>query len=221
MTRRDQPHDDSRDIALQHFNSVFRHRYRLPGLTAEWVADGEGVDDLWAEIPQIREGGVRDASCAVLARIALSITPRYAIGLLDGSGVAHVLEPKVGAEDAYRSRHLLMVNPLGGIDNWEDVARWVRRFAGEQARRMDLAGLASEERPDFDAIDRMLRSEQRPRATVLPPDEAFSAALAAEVSFIYDVPVETLRAWKQTYRRGLAARRPGRPRKPLRNAAGR
>ena len=46
---------------------------------------------------------------------------------------------------------------------------------------------------------------------MLPPDEAFSAARAAEVSYIYGVPVETLRAWKQRHRDELAAKKPGAP----------
>jgi transposase-like protein len=48
---------------------------------------------------------------------------------------------------------------------------------------------------------------------VLPPDEGFSAERAAEVSYIYGVPVETLRAWRIRHRSPLGAKRPGAPRK--------
>jgi len=109
---------------------------------------------------------------------------------------------------------VLVVNPLGGHDNWTEVAHWVRRIGGEKARRTLLAGLASEERPDYEEIDRLLRSKpEHMPAIALPPDEAFSAAHAAEVAFIYDIPVDTLRAWKQRYRRELALGKPGAPRR--------
>jgi transposase-like protein len=51
------------------------------------------------------------------------------------------------------------------------------------------------------------------RAIVLPPDEGFSVERAAEVSYIYDVPVETLRAWKRRYRSKLGSGKRGAPRK--------
>jgi hypothetical protein len=213
VTRRAQPHGDDRSAALAHFNDTFRHRYSLPALTAESLSESEALDEPWADIPQIRANGVLDASCAVLARIALSVTPRYAIGFLDGADQAHVQSPMTGDDAAYRSHHVLMINPLGGVDNWKDVARWVHQIGGEKARRVELAGRASEERPDHEANARLLRSKpDEMRAIVLPPDEAFSVALAAEVSFIYDVPVDTLRAWKLRYRRELASGKPGAPR---------
>ena len=109
---------------------------------------------------------------------------------------------------------MLLVNPLGGRDNWTSISRWVRRYAGEQARRALLAGLASEDRPDEAANLKLLRdaAATHGRAIVLPPDEAFSSGRAAEVSYIYGVPVETLRSWKQRYRAELAAKKPGRRR---------
>jgi hypothetical protein len=213
VNRSTPPHRDDRATALRHFNAAFRHRYALPALTAAWLETVDGLTERWADIAAIRADGVRDASCALLARVALSITPRYAIGFLDGNDRAHVQAPTTGDAGAFRSHHVLLVNPLGGYDNWAEVARWVRQSGGERARRMLLAGLASEQRPDYEEIDRRLRSEPEPRpAIVLPPDEAFSAALAAEVSFIYDLPIETLRAWKQRYRAERAAKRSGRPR---------
>jgi hypothetical protein len=107
------------------------------------------------------------------------------------------------------------VNPLGGRDNWRGVAKWVRKSGGDKARRMLLAGLASEERPDETANRELLRraASEHGRAIVLPPDEGFSAARAAEVSFIYGVSAETLRAWKRRYRSELSGGKPGAPRK--------
>ena len=93
MTRPNQPHPDDRAIALEHFNDGFRHRYGLPALTALSVAAVDGLDERWADIPTIRADGVRDASCAILARIALSIAPRYAIGFLDVDDRVHVQAP--------------------------------------------------------------------------------------------------------------------------------
>ncbi|HEY5436356.1 MAG TPA: hypothetical protein VIK13_14065, partial [Candidatus Limnocylindrales bacterium] len=75
--------------------------------------------------------------------------------------------------------------------------------------------LASEPRPDQAANLALLRRAARAhdRAIVLPPDEGFSAERAAEVSYIYCVPVETLRAWKRLYRSKLGSGKPGAPRK--------
>lgn len=157
----------------------------------------------------------RKAFSGATARIVLSIVPRYAVGFLDDTGKAVTFSPDERNDDAYRSHHVLLVNPLGGPDNWASVAHWVRRLGGDQARRAELAGLASEERPDQAANLRLLweAASEHGRAVVLPPDEGFSATRAAEVSYIYDVPVETLRAWKQRHRSGLAAKKPGAPRK--------
>jgi hypothetical protein len=206
------PHDDSRESALSHYNERFRHRYRLPALTEQSLVDVPGLDEAWRDIPLIRRDGVVDASCAILARVTLSILPRYAIGFLDARGVVHVESPHRQNDDAYRNHHVMLVNPLGGYDNWADVTKWMRQHASEGARRTALAGLASEERPDYEAIDRMLRSAPDGRARVLPPDEGFSAVRAAEVAFIYRVTPQTLRSWKSRYRNELAARRVGRPR---------
>ena len=84
-----------------------------------------------------------------------------------------------------------------------------------RAGRTLLAGLASEDRPDaaanLDLLTRAVAAHER--AIALPPDEAFSAERAAEVSYIYGVPVDTLRTWKQRHRSDLAAKKPGAPRK--------
>ncbi len=79
---------------------------------------------------------------------------------------------------------MLLVNPLGGVDNWVSMSRWFRRYAGTNARRTQLAGLASEERPDEAANLKLLwdAAATHRRAIALPPDEAFSAERAAEVS---------------------------------------
>lgn len=206
------PHDDVLEIALPHYNGAFRRRYRLPALQLEWL---KGVDDLataWNDgLSEAEASGLIDASCATLSRIALRITPRFAIGFLDGDGRVHVQFPQVGDDSAYRSHNVVLVNPIGGDDNWSQVTRWVRQQSKKQ-RSASLAGLASERRPDYQEIDRMLRGHGDERAHALPPDEAFSASLAAEVQFIFEVPIETLRDWKHTLRRDRAAGKPGRPR---------
>jgi hypothetical protein len=162
-------------------------------------------------VPLARAGGVPDASCAVLARIALRLAPRFAIAFVDASGRIHAQAPMEGDKSAFLSHHALLVNPLGGRDNWDEISGWFRTFASEQARRIELSGLASEARPDYEAIDADLR-EAGERAIVLPPNEGFSNERAAEVSFIYDIPPETLRTWAQRHRRELRSSRPGRPR---------
>jgi hypothetical protein len=143
----------------------------------------------------------------------LSIVPQYAIGLITADGSIHLLGPDEGDENSYRHGHVLLVNPLGGRDNWTAMSRWFRRYAGVNARRAQLAGLASEERPDEEENRRLLweAAATHGRAIVLPPDEGFSAARAAEVSYIYGVPGETLRSWKKRHRSGLATGRPGAP----------
>jgi hypothetical protein len=206
-------HSDDIDQAIEHFNASFRHEYRLPSTTSALLREAAGFEEAWSDIPVVRAAGVADASCAVIARRVLSIVPRYAIGLLTADGCVHVLAPDEGDDDSYGYGHVLLVNPLGGRDNWISMSRWFRRYAGKNARRAQLAGLASEERPDKAANLKLLldAAATHGRAIVLPPDEAFSSERAAEVSFIYDVPVDTLRAWKQRHRSGLAARRPGAP----------
>jgi hypothetical protein len=199
-------------LAIEHFNTSFRHRYRLPSTTSAQLRDAVGFSAAWSDIAAIRAGGVADASCAVIARGVLSVVPRYAIGLITADGSVHVLGPEGGDENAYGD-HVLLVNPLGGLDNWVSMSRWFRRYAGTNARRMELAGLASEERPDEAVNLKLLRdaAATHGRAIVLPPDEAFSAERAAEVSHIFGIPPETLRSWKKTHRTGLAAGRPGAP----------
>lgn len=210
------PHPDDLEEALQHFNAQFRHRYRLPAVTAAALRrDVENVDALLADLRTARMDGVADASCALIARIVLSIVPRYAIGILTKSDHLTVQAPDEGDQESYVGGPVLLVNPLGGLDNWTSMSRWFRRYGGTNARRTYLAGLASEERPDEVANLALLTTaaSSHRRAIVLPPDEAFSGERAAEVSYIYGVPVDTLRSWKQRHRSGLAARKPGAPRR--------
>ncbi len=209
------PHADTLEAAVPHFNDYFRHRYRLPTVTIEFLRRVPGLDDELANLATIRAGGVIDASCALVARVVLSVVPRYAIGFVDGSGRVSVDAPGEGDETSYRGHHVLLVNPIGGFDNWSSVARWVREVAGNKGRRAELAGLAAERRPDQAANLALLRhaAAAHGRAIVLPPDEGFSVKRAAEVSYIYGVPVDTLRAWKQRNRAALAGKRPGAPRK--------
>jgi hypothetical protein len=210
--RRDLPHSDDLDESISHYNRAFRHAYRLPPLQRAWIVSQEDFEDAWDEIAVVRANDVRDAPCAVLAKLALRVAPRYAIGILDGEGHAHVQAPIDGDRQAYRGHSVLLVNPIGGYDNWKAVARWIQTTGSEKARRAELAGLASERRPDYEAIDEMLREAgSEGPARVLPPDEGFSAARAAEVSFIYDVSIASLRSWKRAHRRELAGGKPGRP----------
>ncbi len=209
------PHADTLEAAVPHFNESFRRRYRLANVRIEFLRGVPGLKDELADLATARQNGVDDASCALIARVVLSNTPRYAIGFVDGHGKVDVMCPDEGDERSYRNHHVLLVNPLGGEDNWAPVARFVRRIGGDKARRTELAGLASMKRPDEAANDDVLRSaaSAHRRAIVLPPDEGFSTERAAEVSFIYGVPVETLRAWKIRHRSALGAKRPGAPRK--------
>lgn len=209
------PHADSLEVAVPHFNEVFRHRYRLPPATIKWLQAVPGLDEHLADLPTVRADGVADASCALIARIVLSRVPRYAIGFVDGSGRIQVDAPAGGDETPYLGHRVLLVNPIGGPDNWASAARLVREEARNTGRRTALAGLASEPRPDQAANLALLRRAARAhdRAIVLPPDEGFSAERAAEVSYIYGVPVETLRTWKRLYRSKLGSGKPGAPRK--------
>jgi hypothetical protein len=209
------PHVDTLEAAVPHFNNSFRRRYRLPKVTIEFLRPVPGLDDELANLATVRACGVLDASCALIARVVLSVVPRYAIGFVDGSGHVTVDAPDEGDETSYRGQHVLLVNPIGGPDNWASVARWVREVAGNKGRRAELAGLASEHRPDQASNAALLRraAAGHSRAIVLPPDEGFSGTRAAEVSFIYGVPIETLRSWKQRNRAALAGKRPGAPHK--------
>ena len=209
-------HADTLEVALEHYNRRFRMRYRLPATTAERLqCDVPEIEALLADLASERANGVADASCALIARIVLSIVPRYAIGFLDGDGRATVDSPEDGVPEAYWGHHVILVNPLGGRDNWASVSKWVHSVGGDKARQTELAGLASESRPDDVANWELLTRSAavQGRAIMLPPDEGFSAARAAEVSYIYGVRVETLRSWKKQYRGSLANKKPGAPRK--------
>jgi hypothetical protein len=214
VSRDSQPsHPDTLDDALAHYNAVFRHRYRLPSIAKPLLGDAADREDEAIEIAAARADGLSDPACALLARFALSMVPRYAIGFVDGRGRVTVQAPTLGDESVYWSRHVVLLNPLGGYNNWRSVSDWIRRVGSDDVRRRDLAGLASEKRPDQQANEALLRDAmgRHGRAVALPPDEAFSAARAAEVSFIYRVPIDTLRAWKRRHRREQAAGRPGAP----------
>jgi hypothetical protein len=202
-------------VALAHFNATFRHRYRLPATTVEALREVPELDDLLADARTIRANGVADASCALIARLVLSVADRYAIGFVDDSGMVSDFAFRPTHEAVYYGRHVLLVNPLGSKDNWEAASRWFREYAGEKGRKTELAGLASEERPDRDATLEMLTraAAEHRHAIALPPDEGFSARRAAEVGYIYGVPVETLRDWRRTYRAALGGNKPGAPRK--------
>jgi hypothetical protein len=207
-------HPDDLEDALAHFNGVFRFRYRLPPTTELRIRECDGFAEAFNDLPAVRVNGVNDASCAVIARCVLSTVPRYAIGFLDGAGHVTVDSPNQGDPRSYESGHVLLVNPLGGRNTWGSVSRWVRQDA-ENMRRAELAGRASERRPDIEANDALLRQAmiEHDRTTILPPDEGFSSAFAAEVSYIYDVPPETLRSWKRRYRKDIASGKAGAPRR--------
>jgi hypothetical protein len=132
------------------------------------------------------------------------------VGVTARAGVV-VIGPSVVDDQPYLRGQVLLANPLAALDNWSAMSRFFRRHV-EDVRRAMLAGLASEERRDYTTIDPLLRASQG-RAVVMPPSEAFDLRRATEVSFIFDVPIETLRAWKQRYRGERAARKPGAPRK--------
>lgn len=206
------PHDDTVDAALPDFNGRFRHRYGLPQLTAPFLRTRGDDAELFRDVDVVRSGGVLDASCAIIARIALQLVPRYTAALVHGERQVAIVDPGVREGAPFLSGPALLINPLGGFDNWRSLAKWFRS-AEETRRREALAGLASEIRRDYAVIDPLLRNSQDGRAVVIPPSEAFSASRAAEVSFIYDIPVETLRAWKRRYRPERAAGKPGAPRK--------
>ena len=208
------PHADTLDAALTHYNDSFRRRYRLPDITDEALQTHYRRPD-WAErVERARVEGVVDASCALIAQTVLHGVMRYTIGSVDALG--NVTNLAFGRVDDSSDRgHVLLVNPLGGIDNWADASDSFRYDGSEDARRVELAGLASEERPDTRANREILVgavSEHR-HAIVLPPDEGFSARRAAEVGFIFGVSVQTLRSWNRRYRSEVSGHRPGAPRK--------
>jgi hypothetical protein len=205
------PHGDTIVAALPHFNDRFRRPYGLPALTDPFLRTLGSDEDLFRDANAVRRSGVLDASCAIIARIALQLVPRYAAGLAHGERQVAVVDPDVRDDAPFLSGPVLLINPLGGLDNWRSLAKWFRSVE-ENRRRESLAGLASEIRRDYAVIDPLLRNGPDGRAAVIPPSEAFSASRAAEVSFIYDIPVETLRAWKRRYRPERAARKPGAPR---------
>jgi hypothetical protein len=97
----DGPHADTLDDAVDHFNTSFRHRYRLPATTGAALRDAEGFERAWADIQMVRAGGVEDASCATIAHWVLSIVPRYAIGMITSTGKIDVQAPDGGDPDSY------------------------------------------------------------------------------------------------------------------------
>ena len=181
----DRAHSDNLDSAVEHFNASFRLRYRLEPVTVALISAIADLDWEAFDFDLVRADGVDDASCALIAKIAIAHTPRYGIGLLTASGDVTVLLPHSDDTTAYAGHVLLVI--LGGVNNWAAASRWMREVSSAKARRTELGGLASEHRPDEEANWALLRAAAaagRP-AIALPPDEGFSARRAAEVSFIF------------------------------------
>ncbi len=148
MSRPTAPHADDLKTSLPHFNGQFRRRYRLPALTeAKLRADVPDLDALLADLTTVRADGVADASCALIARLALSITPMYAIGTLIGLDSLVVHAPDAGDPESYVGGHVLLVNPLGGQNNWASISTWFRRYGATNARRVQLSGPPPERCP--------------------------------------------------------------------------
>jgi hypothetical protein len=142
------PHADTLEAALPHFNESFRQRYRLPSVTIQELRAAPGLDEDFADLATVHASGVRDASCALIAGVVLSIVPRYAIGYVDYRENVTVQAPYGVNDEAYWDSHVLLFNPLGGDDTWASASRWFHEHGGKKARRIELAGLSSEERPD-------------------------------------------------------------------------
>lgn len=196
--------------ALPHYNGEYRHRFWLPALAAPFITAAIPEFELFVDLESVRANGVDDASCAILARLAARLPVRYASGVVARDGV-HLVGPDVADGEPYLREMVLLANPVGSRDNWRAMSRWFRKHV-EDRRRSILAGFASEVRRDYSVIDPLLRASHG-RAVVIPPSEAFSVKRAAEVAFIFDVEVETLRRWKRHYRPERAAGKPGAPRK--------
>jgi hypothetical protein len=181
-------------------------------MTGPYLTSLAGSADLFADVKAVRAGGIADASCAVIARLAAAEVPRYAIGLVNAEGRVSVVDMGVKDEASFLAGQVLLTNPLGVRDNWSEASRWFRRHIGKNGHRAALAALSSEQRRDYVEIDAALR-EHGPNAPamVIPSSEVFSKERAAEVSYIFDVPSETLRAWKKRYRSERAGRKPGAP----------
>jgi hypothetical protein len=204
------PHAETLEAALRHYNDEYRHRFSLPRLTLPFVEAAFPDAALFDDVDAVRAGGIDDASCAILARIAAKLPLRYAGGVITRNGVS-VVGPHVDDDEPYLRDMVLLANPLASADNWKGMSRWFRKHV-EARRRSLLAGLSSELRRDYAVIDPLLRASPE-RAVIIPPSEAFSLKRAAEVAFIFEVEVETLRKWKRVFRPEQAARKPGAPRK--------
>jgi hypothetical protein len=203
-------HADTLAEALPHYNGEYRHRFWLPSLTLPFIAAAVPEAELFADLDAVKAGGIDDASCAIIARRAARLPARYASGVIARDGVS-VVGPHIGEDEPYLRGMVLLANPVGSRDNWLDMSRWFHKRV-EDERRSILAGMSSEVRRDYSVIDPLLRASPN-RAVIIPPSEAFSVKRATEVSFIFDVEVETLRKWKRTYRPERAAGKPGAPRK--------
>lgn len=213
----DEVHDDTLEASVTHYNSTFRHRYRLPEVTLGMLDDLPELAEAFDNLAVVRANGITDPGCAVIAQAVVPMVPRYVIGHLDEMGEVGLFPPTLAEVTAYLGRHVLLANPLGGLDNWESVSRWFKEVASDDARRAELASLASEERPDQAAIerDRFDANARGEHAISLLPDEGFSYKRALEVHFIYGVgaEIETLRTWKKKFRAELGSTKRGAPRR--------
>ena len=62
------PHPDDLATAIVHFNSTFRHRYRLPRIGLERLLQAQGLEEELENLATVRANGVADASCALIPR---------------------------------------------------------------------------------------------------------------------------------------------------------
>ena len=203
-----EPHAD-RAAAVRHFNGEFRHQYWLRAI-------GEDETDLVPESEEWDElVGLPDAGCAFLARAVASKTPRYLVCGLDDLGRPIPDTPGVWHEDFPLRPGVvaLVTNPFGaGDDDPVARARDLRHIADVQ-RRVVLAGAAALELPLDGGTSETWLTHVPSFGRDALAREYFRAPLDREVAFIYGVPVETLRAWKQRYRAPLSGRKPGAPRR--------
>ena len=204
MTPDAMPSESDRRTAIERYNSDLRHRYSLRA-----VRDREADRIDWgggAEVDVVR---LPDGLAATVARYVVRSTPRFGAGVFDAADVLILTGPARNAwAKRTATRHALVSNPMGGLDNLEEAFR-AFKAAADAGHRSDIVALALREVPGE-------REEVQIDADAAVGTEAIreraSDAHLAQVAYVFDVGLSTLGDWKHKYRGHLSVPR-GRPKK--------
>lgn len=209
------PHERSVVAARDHYNEVYRHRYRLRPLRPH---DQIAEPDDWSEFNL--EHGFEDPACALIARCVVAVTRRASIGTLVDGRLAHHALRSHWHERATDGALVLVFNPAGGLDNLDDAIRRFKEFAKERVQRAVAETAVAEQPTDYaravfvepDSWEAVFDGTEAPPGVLLPPNEYLPSRLVHEAAYIFGVKDDTIRKWRAIHA-GDRSKGRGQPRK--------